>query len=224
MLRSYIRVVLAIGISAFLAVQAGAAGVPELFSAAARDDAAGIRIQLTAGVNPNATDDQGRTALYWALFNSSPRAAAVLIGAKGIELDKLTPKGENALMMAAFRGYIDLVQQLIDRGAEVNKTGWTPLHYAATNGHARIVQLLLDHYAYIDAESPQGATPLMMAARHGHPDVVRLLLDQGADARLKDHGGATAIDYAMLVGRRDIAEIIAAQLRKTDAHRGWSAQ
>ncbi len=59
-----------------------------------------------------------------------------------------------------------------------------------------MIRLLLDHNAYIDAESPNGSTPLMMAARYGSIDGARLLLDEGADATIKNEQGLTAADFA----------------------------
>ena len=99
-------------------------------------------------------------------------------------------------MMAALKGHLDLVKKLIDRGADVNKPGWTPLHYAATSGHLAIMELLLEHHAFIDAESPNGTTPLMMAAHYGTPAAVKLLLEAGADPTMKNQLGLTAIDFA----------------------------
>jgi ankyrin repeat protein len=75
----------------------------------------------------------------------------------------LNSKDESALMLAALKDQQDLAEKLIKKGADVNKTGWAPLHYAATNGHLAIISLLLENSAYIDAESPNGTTPLMMA-------------------------------------------------------------
>jgi ankyrin repeat protein len=95
----------------------------------------------------------------------------------------------------------------------VNKKGWTPLHYAATNGHDEIVKILLDHSAYIDAGSPNGTTPLMMAARGGHLSTVKLLLDSGADLRVKNQIGMTAVDFAKRYNEKDVAEGLAARLQ-----------
>src|SRR5207248_9817159 len=117
------------------------------------------------------------------------------------------------LMMACLRGRAEVARQLIARGADVNKTGWTPLHYAATNGQAAIIQMLLDENAYIDAESPNGTTPLMMAAMYGTPAAVKLLLDSGADPTLKNQLGLTALDFASRASRSDAAELIAAGVR-----------
>ena len=70
------------------------------------------------------------------------------------------------------------------RDADVNKTGWAPLHYAASGGteqHLRIAALLLENHAYIDAASPNGTIALMMAAQYGSAEMVKLLLDERAD-------------------------------------------
>jgi ankyrin repeat protein len=86
---------------------------------------------------------------------------------------------------------------LIDRGAEVNRKGWTPLHYASTRGHREMMRLLLDHDAYIDSEAANGTTPLMMAAYSAPPLAVKLLLEEGADPTLVNDGNASALDLAI---------------------------
>ena len=124
-------------------------------------------------------------------------------------------------MMAALKGHLELVRQLIGRDADVNKPGWTALHYAATNGHVAVMQLLLDHHAYIDAESPNGTTPLMMAAQYGSPGAVKLLLEAGADPLLKNQLGLTAIDFAQRANRKDSADLIAAFVRARAPRGTW---
>jgi hypothetical protein len=102
---------------------------------------------------------------------------------------------------------------MIKRGADVNKPGWAPLHYAATGESLELVRLLLDENAYIDAASPNGTTPLMMAAHYGTEAGVRLLLESGADAQLKNEQGLNALDFANRSGRVKTAELIAAAIR-----------
>jgi ankyrin repeat protein len=116
-------------------------------------------------------------------------------------------------MLAALKGHQALAEKLIKKGADVNKTGWTPLHYAASNGHVAIISLLLENSAYIDAESPNGTTPLMMAAMYGTPAAVKLLLDEGADPQLKNQQGLTALQFAERANRPDSTELIAAAMR-----------
>ena len=114
-----------------------------------------------------------------------------------------------------------MVKTLIQRGADVVKPGWAPLHYAATGGHLAIMDLLLEHYAFIDAESPNGTTPLMMAAGYGTPAAVKLLLDAGADTAMKNHQGLSAMDFAFRYNRPDAAELIAAQIRAKQSKGKW---
>jgi ankyrin repeat protein len=124
-------------------------------------------------------------------------------------------------MMAALKGNMDLVRKLIARGADVNKPGWAPLHYAATNAHLDIMQLLLDENAYIDAASPNGTTPLMMAAQYGNTPAVKLLLEAGADPSIRNQLGLNAIDFAYRANRADSADLIASSVRKTQPKGKW---
>ncbi|MBP6599359.1 MAG: ankyrin repeat domain-containing protein, partial [Giesbergeria sp.] len=131
--------------------------------------------------------------------------------------------GESALMLAAIKGHTEIVKALLAREADVNKTGWTPLHYAASGGQeqqAAIVALLLEQHAYIDAGSPNGSTPLMMAAQYGTREVVKLLLDEGADPALKNQLGLSATDFAARAERPELVEAIAAAARRRSPDRG----
>jgi ankyrin repeat protein len=113
-------------------------------------------------------------------------------------------------MLAALKGQQELVTRLIARDADVNKPGWAPLHYAATGGHVAIMKLLLENYAFIDAQSPNGTTPLMMAAMYGSTEAVKLLLAEGADTTMKNQLGMTAVDFATKANRPEAAQLIAA--------------
>jgi len=70
--------------------------------------------------------------------------------------------------------------------------GTTPLIVAARYGHKDIVQILLENGANIDHQDNYGQTALMYAANFGLKDVVQLLLDRGANRTLKTNGGNTA--------------------------------
>jgi len=120
----------------------------------------------------------------------------VLIQANTTKLNATNLNDENALMLAAIQNEQELAQWLVDKGAEVNKLGWSPLHYAATKGHIRMMRLLIENDAYLDAESPNGTTPLMMAARYGTPSAVKLLLEEGADPRIQNKLGFDALEFA----------------------------
>ncbi|MGH8819754.1 MAG: ankyrin repeat domain-containing protein [Rhodoferax sp.] len=193
----------------------------DFFSAIRENDASAINALVARGFDPNTRDPKGRIGLVMALKEPALRAAQALLEAPKIDVNALNPQGESPLMIASLKGQFDIAKELVDKGADVNKTGWTPLHYAATGGHAEIISLLLDHYAYIDAASPNGTTPLMMAAYYGTPQAVKLLLDQGADPLLKNQQGLSAIDFANRAGRQDAADLIAAAARAKEPKGKW---
>lgn len=186
----------------------------EMIKAVKFNDVKTVSKLLKRGMDPNTLDDQGNPLLYLAMREKSKDVATLLINTPGIDLEKENPAKENALMIASLQGLTPLVKLMIDKGAEVNKHGWAPLHYAATNGHDDVVKLLLDNSAYIDVESPNGTTPLMMAARGGHASTVQLLLDQGADPTLKNQLGLTAADFARNDNQKDLADALTARAQQ----------
>jgi ankyrin repeat protein len=201
--------------------QAQAGSYEDWFAGVKRDDPRVMQSLLDRGFDANALDPGGQHALYLALQDGSLKVAETLIAWPKTNVEWRTAKDESPLMMAALKGQTDLVRKLIARGADVNKTGWTALHYAATSGHVAIIQMLLDEHAYIDAESPNKTTPLMMAAHYGTPQAVKLLLEAGADPTLRNELGLSAVDFAQRGNRRDAAEMIALAIRSKHTKGKW---
>ena len=92
-------------------------------------------------------------------------------------------KSCSALLVAADRGDRDVVQLLINSGADVNvldSNKETPLHKACFRGHKNIVETLILNNATIDAKAEDGSTPLYIAALKHHQEVALLLIRSGA--------------------------------------------
>ncbi|NJM43202.1 MAG: ankyrin repeat domain-containing protein [Brachymonas sp.] len=206
---------------ALLTGLAHAGAYEDFFKAIALDDERSVQSLIQRGFDPNTIDPNKFHGLFLALREPSPKVAQVLINAPKIDVNHLTEQGESPLMMAVFKGQVELAAQLIKLGADVNKTGWTPLHYAATSGHTQLVKILLENHAYIDSESPNKTTPLMMAAHYGTPGVVKLLLEEGADVSLKNELGMTAIDFAQAARKQDSVDIISAFIRAQQPKGKW---
>lgn len=174
-----------------------AAGVyDDFFAGIRRDNPAMVQSALVRGFDVNTLGPEGEIGLSLAFFESAERVIPLLMQWPATDVNALNRKGESALMLAAWRGLTATAQTLVEKGADINKTGWTPLHYAASSGQVAMLGWLLENHAYIDAQSPNGTTPLMMAAMYGTQDAVELLLKQGADASLTNQQGLSALDFA----------------------------
>lgn len=185
----------------------------EFFKAIQLDDARKVKQLLNRGFDVNTVGPKGVPGLLLAIREPSPKALVELLNAPGLQAEVRNNNDESALMLAALAGMQAVCARLIERDADVNKTGWTPLHYAAAGGHESVVRLLLDHYAYVDAESPNQTTPLMMAAMYGNAASVALLLDAGADVTLRNAVGLGALDFAERGQRKESYELIARRLK-----------
>ena len=201
--------------------QAISGSYEDFFQAISVDDEVAMRNLLARGFDPNTLDPKGQHGLFLAVREKSAKTAVALLQAPKVKVEHRNAADESPLMMAALNGMTDMVQRLIAKGADVNKPGWAPLHYAATKAHLPAMRVLLENHAYIDAASPNGTTPLMMAAFYGNPSAVKLLLEEGADPLLKNDQSLTAIDFAHRNNRADSAEIIAAFVRARQPKGTW---
>ena len=86
-----------------------------------------------------------------------------------------------ALHQAVRCGDIDVVEELLDHGADIhvlNVINKTPLHEAALCGHVDVVDLLLQRGAQLECVDKDGNTPFHDACMEGHQDVARLLVEE----------------------------------------------
>ena len=84
----------------------------------------------------------------------------------------------------------------------------TALNAAAINGHLDVVELLLDNGANFTRVVRGDAPALTAAARHGHTDIVRLLLERGADAEQPVRGDGSAIIMGAATGNQDLVALL----------------
>jgi ankyrin repeat protein len=138
----------------------------------------------------------------------------VLLAHPELKADAANTTEETPLMMAALRGELEPARRLLERGASLERPGWTPLHYAASGPNPALVKLLLDRGSPIDARSPNGTTPLMMAARYGAEESAALLLERGADVGLRNQLDLAAADFARAVGREALARRLDGLIRR----------
>ncbi|MGV3757516.1 MAG: ankyrin repeat domain-containing protein [Verrucomicrobiota bacterium] len=105
-----------------------------------------------------------------------------------------------------FAGRDESVIGVLSRGL----FGGTPLHVAAIRGDTRMIALLLDAGAEIDARGEYGHTPIHEAVGQEHVEAVRLLLSRGADCSIANDWGQTPKQSAKIGGKHEIENLFSA--------------
>ena len=130
----------------------------------------------------------------------------------GAGKSSLKALGWTPLMKASAKGKLEVVRELIDKGANVNavktKNGMTALMLASEEGHLEIVRLLIEKGANVNAaKTTDGWTALMAASQNGHLEIVKEMCERGANvnaARTSD--GWTALMAASQNGHLEIVK------------------
>ena len=224
---------LLIGFSGAVDAQTG----PRLVRAVKQQDTAAVQALLAQGVDVNAPQGDGATALHWAAYRDDAETVEWLIGA-GADVNAANDLHVTPLALATANGNAEIVRRLLAAGASPNaagETGVTPLMEAARTGSLEAVRVLLEFDADVNARtSDRQQTALMWAVTQHHPQVVGVLLDSGADPHARtgtrrdlimlDKGGPQAVKQAIDVGKQvdrggNTALLLAAQGGAVEAAR-----
>lgn len=182
--------------SALLCIGAFAANPADWWVDIANDRVDNVKTMLAQGADPNELSPKGQPAIMQAIRDGAWRTYDVLAANRKTTLNAININRETPLMYLAVLGQTRRAQDLIRRGAMVNRLGWTPLQYAASTGKVETAKMLIANKAIIDAPAPDGTTALMMAAHSGNEDMVQLLLDHGAEITTQNLQKLDAADWA----------------------------
>lgn len=184
----------------------------ELELAILRGDVAAVKGLLDAGRSPDARVAEGhQTALQKAAQLGKTEIAALLIE-RGASVNEPSATG-SALHLAIGGGWDDLVQLLIDKGADPDQRDSfenTPLVRAVSAGKRDIAEILIKGGADLGA-STFGLTPLMFAASTGDVDTLRFLVKAGAKVNAVgkgQYGGRSALLAAIPDGHADVVRAL----------------
>jgi ankyrin repeat protein len=210
-----VRALIKAGADVKLANQLGTSAITE---AAIIGNAPIIAALLKAGADPNFKTPNGETPLMAAARSGKIDAAKALLAA-GADINAKETWGEqSALMWAAAQSQAEMVKFLASSGAnlndhgkvnqwerkiiqeprpkDMNKGGFTPLHYAAREGCVACVQNLLSAGADPDSEDPDRETPLLLALENLHFDTAAVLIQGGANLDKWDLFGRSPVYMA----------------------------
>uniref|UniRef100_A0A0G4HBL8 Uncharacterized protein n=1 Tax=Chromera velia CCMP2878 TaxID=1169474 RepID=A0A0G4HBL8_9ALVE len=186
-----------------------------------------VQLLMEGGADLEMKEDQ-RTVLRVALECQEREVAKYLVDV-GTDLSAVDQLGPRPLDIAAFLGQTDVVQRMLDKGADVHAVtknpskpdhdildGVTAVHHAACGGHTGTVSLLLDQEGGdVNVRSARGLTPLMctviqMSAKGvpaDHVEVAQLLLSRGARLDAEDKDGMTLLHIAAQNFSLKVAEL-----------------
>jgi ankyrin repeat protein len=169
-----------------LVVTSSAAGKSDVADAAMRGDRAAVQKLIAAKADVNAPQNDGATALHWAVYKADKEMVGMLVRA-GANPKAANRQGSTPLWLASINGDAAIIATLLEAGADANEQlplGRTPLMIAARTGKVDAIKTLLDHGADVNAkETQRGTTALMWAADEAHADAVKLLIERGADIK-----------------------------------------
>mmetsp|Transcript_2786 Transcript_2786/g.10173 ORF Transcript_2786/g.10173 Transcript_2786/m.10173 type:complete len:355 (-) Transcript_2786:850-1914(-) len=186
--------------------------------------AAAEGVQLVAPVTEPMLDAEKeiveeRLSLYHAAAYGFEEQVAKKIKEAGPEKEAFVrtvdENGHTALHYASRNGRVEVMQMLIEAGAEVNTAGTSatlmfPIHWACSTGMVKAVHLLLSHDAALEQTDSNGATPLIMACQNGHAGLAIYLIKRGADVNKRDKEGDTALSWAAYHGLVELITLLVA--------------
>ncbi|XP_048257930.1 ankyrin repeat domain-containing protein 50-like isoform X14 [Haliotis rufescens] len=187
----------------------------DLHNASGDGDLEEVKRVLSRGVDVNCRVGGSRTPVEFVLSLNV------------VDIDSRGGGSWTPVMRAAYRGHRDVVELLVNKGADVSlvdKDGDNILHLACIRGHLEIVKFVLS-LNVVDINSRGGGswTPVMRATNRGHRYVVELLVSKGADVSLVDGDGNNILHLACSQGHLETVEfVLSLNVVDINSRGGWS--
>lgn len=160
-----------------------------IHEAAARGQLEIVQDLLRYGADPDPLQEHMWSPLRLALRDNRVEVASFLLRTEGVDIDSQDHIGETPLHQASERGFLAIVQELIQRGASVDRpshAGLTALHFAARGGRPEVAKYLIEEcHVNVNVCDQSGGTPLDLATVHSHVDVMKVLLERGASKNIQ---------------------------------------
>ena len=126
--------------------------------------------------------------------------------AAGAELNDVNADGETVLLIAAKRGDERIVRILLDAGADIDARN--PLYWAIVQGQVAVALLLLERGANVSVTTAEGDSPLLAATRHNQTDIALALIHAGARLNAVDRFGDTPLRFSIEWGNSAVVRAL----------------
>ena len=150
-----------------------------LHLACTNEEIAIVKMLVKAGAQVCVKDNKGDTCLTLAAYNGHTEIVRYLVGLKDVDVNHKAEDHFSALYCAVDREHPDVVEVLIDAGADIetkDDKGCSPLLLASCSGALALVKMLVKAGAEVCATDNEGHTCLTLAAYNGHTEIVRYLV------------------------------------------------
>ena len=170
-----------------------------------------VKMLVEAGADVRATDAKRATCLMFAAYYGHTDTVRYLVGLPEVDLNHRDTKSNTALHLAVHLNNADVVEVLIDAGAdvEIKAEGHSPLHVATISGQLTTMTELIKAGADVRATDAKRATCLIFAAYHGHTDTVIYLVGlPEVDLNHQGCENCTALYFAVKRKHADVVEVL----------------
>ena len=175
---------------------------------------------IKSGIDVNIKDEYGWSILHRAIEYNNIDVIKELLGSKKIDIESKLPEntiitnnnerwyadGDTPLLLACYYGYSDIVELLLNYGANLEARdsidSAMAIHIASSKGHSDIIKTIMESYSakkinnLVDIEDDTGTTPLMWAAMNNQISAINMLLKYGANINAQDYDGWSALHFA----------------------------
>ncbi|KAI9124788.1 hypothetical protein K1719_004115 [Acacia pycnantha] len=187
----------------------------DLFKAAENGDVATFQSLSPENLSKalSLRNEDERSLLHVAASSGHTQVVKILASAVGSTkvINSADEEGWAPIHAAASIGNLEIVDKLLDKGADVNlqnNGGRTAFHYAASKGWMKIAEILISYGAKINVKDKVGSTPLHRAAGSGNSEMCEFLIEEGADVHATDRAGQTPLMNAVIFQNREVAFLL----------------
>lgn len=175
----------------------------------------GYMLKHVANSAADVRDDKGRTPLWFASRAGHATTVRLLLETNIVDVNSEDYNGESPLYVAVIGGWVEVVRQLLGRGANINTEGGEhgyAIMAALAHDHLEIANILLQTSGIdVNVYAENGMTPLVRAISMGQIDIFTLLCDQGANINAQALSGWAPLTSAINASSHQITELLLAK-------------